>query len=125
MLLGGVTITIVNDINVNDPTGYDGVGDPIYGAPTFTIVTGCDIQQHRTSRDIDVTDVIVSRDRLFAPISAPLAGTSIVAIGTVGAWPLEPGDPTIWYLVDGDPAVWNRRNGTPHHIECYLRRQSG
>lgn len=123
MKLGGVTITVINDVNPNDPTGYDGVGDPIYGDPELTVVRSCDIQQHRTSREISTTDVIVSRDRLFAPASAPLLSTSRVAIGAFNTLPLPDG--TKSYLVDGEPAVWKRRNGTPHHVECYLRQQSG
>jgi hypothetical protein len=124
--LGGLTITIVNDVNQNDPTGYDGVGNPVYGDPALTVVNNCDIQQHRTSREISTTDVIVSRDRLFAPPTAPLQPTSIVVIGAINSWPLPDDDTTtVWYLVDGDPAAWNTRNGVLHHYEVYLRRQTG
>lgn len=123
MKLGGVTITVINDVNSSDPTGYDGVGDPIEGDPTLTVVHNCEIQQHRTSREISVTDVIVSRDRLFAPAWTPLQPTSIVAIGAFASLPLPDGTTT--YLVDGEPALWHRRSGQVHHIECYLREQQG
>lgn len=123
MYLGGQTVTVINDVNNNDPTGYDGVGDPIYGDPELTVVTNCSLQQHRTSRQISTTDVTVSRSRLFAPITAPLQDTSQVAIGAFDSWPLPAGTTT--FLVDGEPAVWYRKNGTAHHYECYLREQAG
>lgn len=122
MILGGVTITIVNN---GEATGYDGVGDPVYGDPTLTVVTGCSIQQHRTSRDLSTTDVIVSRDRLFAPATAPLQPTSTVVVGAIDSWPLAEDDDRTLYLADGDPAVWRSRNGVAHHIEAYLREQAG
>lgn len=119
MKLGGITITVIN----TDPTGFDGVGDPIDAHPTLTVVPNCEIQQHRTSREISVTDVIVSRDRLFAPPWAPLQPTSIVVIGAYNSTPLPPG--TVTYLVDGEPARWNSPNGRVRHIEVYLREQQG
>ena len=122
MRLGGQTITVINE---GDPTGYDGVGDPVYGDPVLTVVNNVSIQQHRTSREISTTDVTVARSRLFAPPSSPLQSTSFVAEGTVNSWPLAADDPTIWYLVDGEPAVWRDQRGVTDHIECYLRRQSG
>lgn len=125
MKLGGKTVTVINDVNQDDPTGYDGVGDPVYGDPTFTVVNNCDIQQHTTRREISNIDVAWSRSRLFAPPSAPLLSTSIVAEGVVTQWPLEDDDPTVWYLVDGEPAAWNQHNGAVHHYECYLRDQAG
>lgn len=125
MNLGGQTITVVNDVNSGDPTGYDGVGDPIYGDPTLTVVKGCSVQQHRTSREISTTDVTVARSRLFAPMSAPLSDTSIVVLGAIDSWPLAQDDTTPTFLVDGEPAVWYRKNGSAHHYECYLREQVG
>lgn len=123
MSLGGQTITVCNDVNQNDPTGYDGVGDPIYGDPALTVVTGCSVQQHRTSREIGTTDVTVARSRLFAPISAPLQDTSIIALGSFDSWPPPAGTTT--FLVDGEPAIWYRKNGQAHHYEVYLREQVG
>lgn len=128
MRLGGQAITVVNDVNQNDPTGYDGMSDPVYGDPTFTVVNNVSIQQHRTSREISTTDVTVARSRLFAPASAPLLPTSIVVEGVVdgSSWPLADDDTTtVWYLVDGEPALWKDRRGVADHIECYLRRQFG
>lgn len=122
MSLGGQTVTVVN---TGEPAGYNGVGEPIYSNPTRTVVQGCSLQQIYASRDIDVTDVSVARARLFAPPSAPLRATSIVVEGTIDSWPLTGGDNTPYYLVDGDPATWTDLNGAAHHIECYLRRQSG
>ena len=125
MKLGGITITVINDVSSGDPTGYDGVGDPIYGAPSLTVVNNCDIQQHNTRREISTTDVTWSRWRLFAPSHAPLQTTSIIAVGVITQWPLEEGVTTETFLVDGDPASWNSRNGMLHHFECYLREWTG
>ena len=129
MRLGGQTITV---INLGAPTGYDGVGDPIYDSPTLTTVTGCSVQEHRTTRDISTTDVVIARYRIFTPFTAPLTSTSLVVIG-VATWQLVNnevvylvnGQPTTLFLVDGEPAVWAGFNGRPHHIECYIRGQAG
>lgn len=120
--LGGATVTVINP---GAATGYNGVGDPIYGDPTLTVVNNCSLQQHRTSRAISTTDVAIARLRLFAPAWAPLRSDSIVANGSVDSWPLAEGDETVWYLVDGDPAVWNDQNGAADHTECYLKQQTG
>lgn len=120
MKLGGITITVINQ---GAPTGYDGVGDPVYGGPTLTVVNNCDVQQHTTRREISNIDVAWSRSRLFAPASAPLSSTSVVALGAFNSWPLPGGTTT--FLVDGEPAIWNQHNGVPHHFECYLREQAG
>jgi hypothetical protein len=123
MALGSDTVTIINN---GEPTGYDGVGDPIYGAQTATVVTGCSLQLHVTKRDINVTDTVTSRSRLFAPPCAPITATSIVVEG-VATLPLPEPLPEEMdlYLVDGDIAIWETKSGRVTHIECYLRAQSG
>jgi hypothetical protein len=123
MKLGATTITVIDNVVTGDPTGYDGVGNPIYGDPSLTVVNNCSIQQHNTHREINTTDVVVARSRLFAPLGTPLQQTSIVALGAFSSIPLPDGTTT--FLVDGQPAIWHRQNGSPHHIECYLREQSG
>ena len=123
MKLGGITITVVNN---GAATGYNGVGDPVYGAPTLTVVNGCDVQQHRTRRKISTTDVVETSDKLFAPATAPLKPTSIVVIGAITSWPIPNADSsTAVYIADGDPALWFDRQGNINHIECHIRRQAG
>nr|WP_165964997.1 hypothetical protein [Mycobacterium eburneum] len=119
MILGGQTITVIND---GDPTAYDGVGDPIYGDPTLTVVNRCSVQQHTAKRDINITDVSLARWRIFAPADAPLTATSRVVMGAA-TWPL-PDDTTV-YLMNGEPALWCRHDGAPHHYECYVEEQVG
>ncbi|OIN79763.1 hypothetical protein [Mycobacterium malmoense] len=122
MTVGGQVVTVVNS---GQPTGYNGVGEPIYGDPALTVVAGCSLQQLHSHRDINLTDVAVARARLFTPATAPLTATSIVAAGVISSWPLAEGDDTVWYLVDGEPAVWADLNGVADHIECYLKREAG
>lgn len=86
MKLGGQTITVINN---GAPTGYDGVGDPIYGAQTASTWAGCSVQEHRTSRDINLTDITLARYRLFAPTTVPLQSTSTVV--TIDAPPVPLG----------------------------------
>jgi len=123
MRLGNITITVVNG---GAATGYNGIGDPVYGAPTLTVVKGCDIRQHRTRRRISTTDVVETSDKLYAPAGAPLNATSIVVVGAITSWPIPNVDSsTAWYIADGDPAVWYNRQGNVDHLECHIRRQAG
>jgi len=120
MILGHLTVTVVNDGPV---TGYEKLGTKIT-TPTLTIVPNCSLEEHRTKRDInDLTDIAIGRWRLFAPGTAPLSNTSQVVVGAITAWPPPAG--TQIYIVDGEPAIWRARNGIIHHIECYLREQGG
>jgi hypothetical protein len=123
MALGADTVTVINN---GDPTGYDGVGDPIYGDATATVVTGCSLQLHVTKRDINVTDTVVSRSRLFAPAGTPITATSMVVEG-VATLPLPEPLPEEMnlFLADGDPAYWKTKSGRVTHIEIYLRSQAG
>lgn len=118
MTLGSQTVTVIND---GEPTGYDSTGEPTYGPKTFTVVNGCSLQQRQTTRKIDLTDVIVAQEWLFAPPTAPLTATSIIAVGVVNSWPPN----GVWYRSDGDPATWVDFNGIADHIECPLREQAG
>lgn len=123
MSLGAQTVTIVDR---GAPTSYDASGDPVYGSPTLTVVTGCSLQQMRSSRDINnLTDITTTLSTLFAPPSAPLKSNSIVVEGVINSWPLTAGDTTRWYLAYGFPANWVDFNGISNHIECYLRQQEG
>jgi hypothetical protein len=75
MRLGGQTITILNATQ----TGVGRLGVP---ANSYTVVTqsGCSVQEHRTSREISLTDVSTARFRLFAPATTPLNTTSLVGV---------------------------------------------
>lgn len=129
MNLGAQILTV---INLGAPTGYDGVGDAIYNNPTLTVVYGCSVQEHRTTRDISTTDVVVARYRIFTQPTAPLKPDSLVTLG-IATWRLVNnkvvysvnGQPVTPFLVDGEPAVWVGFSGNPDHIECYIRGQAG
>lgn len=120
MILGRQTITVINS---GDVTSYDGTGKAVYGDPTLTTVMNCSVQEHRTTRDITLTDVVIGRWRIFAPPTAPLTTTSRVVLGSLTTWPAPEG--TVIYLVDGAPAPWVAPSGIQDHIECYIKAQAG
>ena len=118
MMLGFQTITCVDP---GTATSYNGMGDAVYGNATLTVVTGCSIQEHRTTRTIGETDVVMARYKVFAPATAPLVSDGYVILGTATSWDPKGQDN---YIVDGEPAVWPAPNGSPGHIECYIRQQA-
>lgn len=118
-MFGFQTITVVDP---GEPTGRNGMGDKIYGAPILTVVHGCSVQEHHTSRKISDTDSVEARYKVFAPPGTPFVADGYVLMGAASSWEQNSPDN---YVVDGEPAVWPAPNGSVDHIECYIKQLAG
>lgn len=80
---------------------------------TRETVTGCSVQPLGSDEQLSDADRVTTRVKLFAPAGTVLTATDAVETGGVV------------YEVDGDPEFWTDHRGTPHHVECLLRRATG
>jgi hypothetical protein len=108
------TLTVIRE---GKSTTRDDYGNPVPGAESRTDIARCSIQPLLGAASVETVnselDQVVTRWRFFTPPGADIAGADHVS-----CWAGE-------FAVDGDPVTWPGEDGSPHHIEGYLKKWEG
>lgn len=104
MNLGATTVVVVHH-KVDEYGGRTETGRDSYH--------GCSVQPVSTTEQLDTGDQTTSRWALYGP--PDLAAAPVDQLRADG----------VTYEVDGEIQLWRELDGTPHHVEAFLRRVTG
>lgn len=101
MKLGTQTVTLIRG---GASSGEDDYGNPIAGANSELVLTGCSVQPGAGSEVFDRRDAITTLYTVWAPTTPPVLDTDAVRFeGTV-------------YDLDGPPERWNVGSRLDHQV---------